>query len=155
VTEISEQGTVAATPGAASRTSLARRKPSARRQVADSLHTGWKVMSDSELAAVHAWFKTKAEQETGSWPITTAVVGSAAIAAAYMYDHGITRHESWSGVTTFGIGLLAVVCAALTLYRLLAIWRYERLYAEATYWLRLGPARSRPGDGTAEEGRLY
>jgi hypothetical protein len=97
-------------------------------------------MSDNGLAAVTAGYQTKAAQETGSWPTTTAVVGSAAIAAAYIYDHGITRHESWSGVTTYGISLLAVVCTALTLYRLLAIWRYERLYAEATYWLRLGPA---------------
>src|SRR4051812_36697788 len=86
VTDISERGSVEATRGAAFRRNRDQGAPRAHRQVADSLKRGWTVMSDSELAGVHAWYQTKAAQETGSWPITTAVVGSAAIAAAYMYD---------------------------------------------------------------------
>ena len=103
--------------------------------------SGWASMPHHELKAVHSWYEIKAAQETGSWPITTAVVGSAAIAVAYMYEHGMAQWDPLRGVTTYGISLLALVCAVLTGYRLLAIWRYERRYAEATYWLSLGHAR--------------
>src|SRR3954454_23924236 len=97
VTDISEQGPAPVTPVVASRRDSDTASRSAHQRVADSLTKGWTVMSDIELAAVTAWHQTKAAQETGSWPIPTAVVGSAAVATAYMYEHGLASNEAWSG----------------------------------------------------------
>ena len=108
----------------------------ARDAVRTAAKKGWRNAGPVELRAAHAWLETKSAQETASWPITTAVVGAAAVGTAYVVDHGLGGWEAVLGSSLILlVAAVAAACAFLTAYRLVAMWVYERRHAEVAYWL--------------------
>jgi hypothetical protein len=69
----------------------------ARAAVRAAAKRGWSNVGSVELCASHAWLETKSAQETASWPITTGVVGAAAVGTAYVVDRGLGGWEQVLG----------------------------------------------------------